>query len=113
MLRATWRGLETWHGRATCRRASPRPYRRAGCGNGVMATPLRHRQTKEAANRYVQPKATAPHLDSTRFGLVGLRSMSAGLHSEADARSDQADRLHRAKSNRCAARIEGQKRTLG
>ena len=48
-LRATWRGLETWHGRATCRRASPRPYRRAGCGNGVTATPLRHRQTKEAA----------------------------------------------------------------
>jgi hypothetical protein len=30
-----------------------------------MATPLRHRQTKEAANGYVQPKATAPHLDST------------------------------------------------
>ncbi|MET4804357.1 DUF5985 family protein, partial [Bradyrhizobium sp. LB11.1] len=27
--------------------------------------PLRHRQTKEAANRYVQPTATAPHLDST------------------------------------------------
>ena len=25
-LRATWRGLETWHGRAACRRASPRPY---------------------------------------------------------------------------------------
>jgi len=31
-----------------------------------MATPLRHRQTKEAENRYVQPKATAPHLDSTK-----------------------------------------------
>src|SRR5215475_13539233 len=30
-----------------------------------MAELLRHRQTKEAANRYVQPKATAPHLDST------------------------------------------------
>ena len=27
MLRATWRGLETWHGRKACRRASPRPYR--------------------------------------------------------------------------------------
>ena len=27
MLRATWRGLETWYGRVTCRRASPRPYR--------------------------------------------------------------------------------------
>src|SRR5712672_2153588 len=28
MLRATWRGLETWHGRAACRRDSPRPYLR-------------------------------------------------------------------------------------
>ncbi|UEM12549.1 amidase [Bradyrhizobium barranii subsp. barranii] len=27
MLRATWRGLETWHGREACRRASLRPYR--------------------------------------------------------------------------------------
>src|SRR6267378_8094473 len=26
-LRATWRGLETWHGQAARRRASPRPYR--------------------------------------------------------------------------------------
>ena len=26
MLRATWRGLETWHGQAAFRRASPRPY---------------------------------------------------------------------------------------
>ena len=31
MLRATWRGLETWHGRDTSAnwRASPRPYREA------------------------------------------------------------------------------------
>ena len=38
----------------------------AGCGNGAKGEPLRHRQTKEAANRYVQPTATAPHLDSTK-----------------------------------------------
>lgn len=32
---------------------------------------MRHRQTKEAANRYVQPTATAPHLDSTiAFGCI-------------------------------------------
>jgi len=31
------------------RRASPRPYRWAGCGNGAMVEPLRHRQTKGAA----------------------------------------------------------------
>jgi len=30
-----------------------------------MAEPLRHRQTKEADNRYVRPTATVPHLDST------------------------------------------------
>ena len=30
-----------------------------------MAEPLRHRQTKEADNRYVRPTTTAPHLDST------------------------------------------------
>ena len=30
-----------------------------------MVEPLRHRQTKEADNRYVWPTATAPHLNST------------------------------------------------
>jgi hypothetical protein len=30
-----------------------------------MVEPLRHRQSKEADNRYVRPTATAPHLDST------------------------------------------------
>jgi hypothetical protein len=30
-----------------------------------MGELVRHRQTKEAGNGYVQPKATAPHLDST------------------------------------------------
>ena len=48
-LRATWRGLETWHGIGLNRRASPRPYRWAECGNGAMAEPVRHRQTKGAA----------------------------------------------------------------
>ena len=35
MLRATWRGLETWHGRDTSAnwRASPRPYLRATGGD--------------------------------------------------------------------------------
>ena len=31
-----------------------------------MVEPLRHRQTKEADNRYVRPTATAPHLDFTQ-----------------------------------------------
>jgi len=37
-----------------------------------MAEPLRHRQTKEADNRYVRPTATAPHLDSTNRVGSGL-----------------------------------------
>jgi hypothetical protein len=37
MLRATWRGLETWHGREACRRASPRPY--LGGGREVTRVP--------------------------------------------------------------------------
>ena len=32
-----------------------------------MVEPLRHRQTKGAANRYARPKATAPHSYSTDF----------------------------------------------
>ena len=44
-----------------------------------MAEPLRHRQTKEADNRYVRPTATAPHLDSTIS--VGLAvTLTCRLH---------------------------------
>jgi light-regulated signal transduction histidine kinase (bacteriophytochrome) len=41
-----------------------------------MAEPLRHRQTKEADNRYVRPTATAPHLDST-IVINGALTISA------------------------------------
>ena len=45
-----------------------------------MAEPLRHRQTKEADNRYVPPKATAPHLDypDRRFGDVRFGAAPMG-----------------------------------
>jgi len=38
-----------------------------------MVEPVRHRQTKEAATDMFEPKATAPHLDSTatKFGHTG------------------------------------------
>ncbi len=49
-----------------------------------MVKPLRHRQTKGAANRYAQPNATAPHSYSThsgrtprRFGRAALRQCYA------------------------------------
>jgi hypothetical protein len=38
-----------------------------------MVEQLRHRQTKEAANRYVQPKATASHSDSTTSEVLRNR----------------------------------------
>src|SRR5215470_13731322 len=41
-----------------------------------MVQPLRHRQTKEAANRYVQPTATAPHLDSTLRDILHRHASS-------------------------------------
>ena len=42
MPRATWRGLETWHGRKACRRASPRPTDRGDRGNvGIIRSPIR------------------------------------------------------------------------
>ena len=45
------------------RRASPRPYRRAGCGNGATAEPLRHRQTKGAETDMLS--LTSPRHTST------------------------------------------------
>ena len=62
--------------RTGCGRSAS-PVRRAGCGNGVTVEPLRHRQTKEAENRYVLPKATAPHLDSTGLN-ASTRSLTHG-----------------------------------
>ena len=89
MLRATWRGLETWHGRdavtprnrkgeATVntnfglnRRASPRPYRCAGCGTGATAALVRRRQTKGAATD--RPSLTPPRHISTLPILLKTR----------------------------------------
>ena len=44
-----------------------------------MVEPLRHRQTKEADNRYVRPTATAPHLDFTKTGKSLSEQMFSGL----------------------------------
>jgi hypothetical protein len=49
-----------------------------------MVEPVRHRQTKEAGTDMFEPKATAPHLDSTdlnlrRFGPYDRKSRRAQL----------------------------------
>jgi hypothetical protein len=56
-----------------------------------MAEPLRHRQTKEADNRYVPPKATAPHLDSTDivaklFSRLSTRNFDSRMSQSAQFR---------------------------
>src|SRR6266571_1265406 len=49
-----------------------------------MVEPVRHRQTKEAGTDMFEPKATAPHLDSTATTFVITHSPS---------RSDRRDGL--------------------
>jgi hypothetical protein len=41
-----------------------------------MVEPVRHRQTKEAGTDMLEPKATAPHLDSTATTFVIIHSRS-------------------------------------
>jgi hypothetical protein len=41
-----------------------------------MVEPVRHRQTKEAVTDMFEPKATAPHLDSTATKLVKAAAIS-------------------------------------
>ncbi len=41
-----------------------------------MVEPVRHRQTKEAGTDMFEPKATAPHLDSTATTFVIIYSQS-------------------------------------
>src|ERR1700683_2935568 len=48
------------------------PVRRAGCENGDMVEPVRHRRTKGAETDMFEPKATASHLDSTSTSLCGF-----------------------------------------
>jgi len=40
-----------------------------------MVEPVRHRQTKGAATDMSEPKATASHLDSTRYALKSGHSL--------------------------------------
>jgi hypothetical protein len=53
-----------------------------------MAEPLRHRQTKEADNRYVRPTATAPHLDSTKRRRTQSEDKESAYAPTADIQAD-------------------------
>src|SRR5215831_691330 len=65
MLRATWRGLETWHGRDTSAnwRASPRPYGRKsrrsltahGRGTSLEVLTCNHQWLKRSVHVYAKP----------------------------------------------------------
>ena len=48
-----------------------------------MVEPLRHRQTKGAANRHAPPKATASHSYSTRLNLGDCFTYAAAKAAEA------------------------------
>src|SRR5712691_343701 len=61
--------------RAGCGRPAC-PVRGAGCGNGAMVEPVRHRETKEAATDMFEPKAAASHLDSTATTFIITHSPS-------------------------------------
>src|SRR6516164_4271738 len=80
-------------GRSAC------PVRRAGCGNGVMATPLRHRQTKEAATDMCSLKpsrhiSTPPIASSlTRSPDVCLAPDSGGIGDVPQAPGGHSARL--------------------
>ena len=56
-----------------------------------MVEPLRHRQTKEADNRYVRPTATAPHLDSTKLRRTQPEQLFSDLPPKADLTADIVD----------------------
>ena len=49
-----------------------------------MVEPLRHRQTKEADNRYVRPTATAPHLNFTKMRKSHSEHFSTAVPQKAD-----------------------------
>ena len=56
-----------------------------------MVEPLRHRQTKEADNRYVWPTATAPHLDFTKMRRTRIEHMLSALPPTLAVKADIRD----------------------
>jgi hypothetical protein len=78
MLRSTWRGLKTWHGRDAVTLADERA-RDSGTqtstytgASALDPTDERDVETKappdeRGGNRYAQPTTAAPRLDSTVF----------------------------------------------
>jgi hypothetical protein len=49
-----------------------------------MVEPVRHRQTKEAGTDMFEPKATAPHLDSTATKLRRQHALSHDFRQDGE-----------------------------
>jgi hypothetical protein len=75
-LRATWRGLETWHGREACRRASPRPYLKSYAGYCYA------RYYNETRTHLALDKDAPLSRTVKRAGRILCRPVLGGLHHE-------------------------------
>jgi hypothetical protein len=84
MLRSTWRGLETWHGRDGVTLANERARQRRTQTSTYTGAPVLDPTDERGweTERCRMAQATAPILDST--GRGGRRKMASGT-SSADA----------------------------
>ena len=80
MLRATWRGLETWCGRdlgPPARQPSTLPM--SGMWKRSHARPAKAPPDERGGNGYVLPRATAPHLNSARSRRFNVPPATSAL----------------------------------
>src|SRR6516164_4768213 len=110
MLRATWRGLETWHGRDASAnwRASPRPYRGDGVEQPSTMAYRHHADLPEILGRQAGQHPFVDLVGAERR-LVLLEPETAepcrNVHARLPDRS--MPRSHRTSNCRCARILDG------